>query len=65
MEKAPLKTDADGRFRMENLLPGERLVIGFKQDDTYFYIGGLTTKDRQLAAGQKLELGDVKVKENR
>jgi hypothetical protein len=65
MEKAPLKTDADGRFRVEDLLPGERLAIGFKQADAYFYIDGLTTKERQLAAGQKLELGDVKVKENR
>lgn len=65
MERAPVNTDADGRFKVEDLLPGERLAIGFKQGDSYFYIDGLTTKEKQLEAGQKLELGDVKVKENR
>jgi hypothetical protein len=57
-----LKTAADGRFRVENLLPGERLALSFRQGDT-FYIGPrITTEQRQLEAGQKLELGDVKVK---
>lgn len=62
MDVAPLKTDADGRFQVENVLPGERLALGFKQGDTGFYIDGLTTKDRQFESGQKLDLGDVKVK---
>ncbi|HET6882695.1 MAG TPA: hypothetical protein VFI31_21180, partial [Pirellulales bacterium] len=64
-ESAPLKTGADGRYRVENVLPGERLALGFKQGDAYFYIDGLTTEQRQLEAGQKLELGDVKVKQAR
>lgn len=64
-EQAPLKTDADGRFQVADILPGERLALGFKQGDSYFYIDGLTTKEKQFEAGQKLELGDVKVKQNR
>ncbi|HVA47449.1 MAG TPA: hypothetical protein VNH11_13855 [Pirellulales bacterium] len=65
MEQAPLKTDAEGRFQVEDVLPNERLALGFKQGDAYFYIDGLTTKERQLESGQKLELGDVKVKQVR
>jgi beta-lactamase regulating signal transducer with metallopeptidase domain len=63
MEKAPFKTDADGRFQVDDVLPGERLALYFKQGGGSYYIDGLSTKERQLEAGQKLELGDVKVKQ--
>ncbi|HVX10051.1 MAG TPA: hypothetical protein VHC22_02510 [Pirellulales bacterium] len=65
MVQAPVKTDADGRFLVENVVPGERLTLSFVQGDSFFYLDGLTTKERQLDAGQKLELGDVALKQNR
>lgn len=60
MQQPPLKTDGDGRFRVENVLPGERLAIGFKQGDAFFRAPQITDEDRQLKAGEQLDLGDVK-----
>ncbi|MGH7136384.1 MAG: hypothetical protein ACREHD_11635, partial [Pirellulales bacterium] len=62
LEQAATKTDGDGHFHVDDILPGERLMLGFKQGDAYFYLGGLTTEQRQLAAGQNLEVSDVKLK---
>ncbi len=61
-DQAPLKTDADGRFRAENVLPGERFALQFKQGDKYFGGPQITSEKRQLAPGEQLELGDVKMK---
>ena len=62
-DQAPLKTDAAGRFRVENVLPGERLTLSFRQGDKFFGGPRITSEQRQLEVGQKLELGDVKVKQ--
>ncbi|HEV3339564.1 MAG TPA: carboxypeptidase-like regulatory domain-containing protein [Pirellulales bacterium] len=62
-DPAPLKTDTDGRFVVENVLPGERLSLGFRQGDKSFAGPRVTDEQRQLAAGEKLDLGDFKVKQ--
>jgi hypothetical protein len=65
LESEPIKTDGDGRFQVEGVLPGERLMLSFKQGDAYYFIGGLTDEKRQLEAGQKLDVGDAKVEQVR
>jgi hypothetical protein len=62
-EKPSLKTDGDGRFLIENVLPGERLTLSFRQGDKFFGGPRITDEQHQLAAGEKLELGDFKVKQ--
>ena len=64
LERSPARTDGDGRFRVENIVPGERLMLDFKQSDVYFR-ASLTDEQRTLQAGQKLALGDMTVKELR
>ncbi|HUY32354.1 MAG TPA: M56 family metallopeptidase [Pirellulales bacterium] len=88
LEQAPLKTDRDGRFHVENIVPGERFGLDFRQGDTFFRAPlvsgqrelsgrqpqfaqwiqrmiGLTDERWELKAGQKLEMGDTKMKELR
>jgi hypothetical protein len=62
-DKVPLKTDADGRFRIENVPPGERLTLGFRQGDKFFGGPRITDEKRQLAPGETLDLGEFKAKE--
>lgn len=62
-DQAPRKTDADGRFRVENVLLGERLSLQFKQGDKFFGGPQITSEKRQLAPGEQLDLGDFKVKQ--
>jgi len=61
-DQAPLKTDAEGRFRVENVLPGERLTLSFQQGDKFFGGPRITSENRQLGPGEQLELGDLKMK---
>ncbi|HEX5446642.1 MAG TPA: carboxypeptidase-like regulatory domain-containing protein, partial [Pirellulales bacterium] len=64
LEQPPLKTDADGRFEVGDIVPGERFVLDFKQDDHYFR-ANLSDDQRTLQAGQKLELGEIKSRQLR
>ena len=58
LEYAPLKTDSEGRFLADNIVPGERFSLDFKLGQTFYRVGGR----RELTAGQKLNLEDVTVK---
>ena len=62
LERPALKTDDQGRFEVGDVVPGERFALDFREDDAYFR-ANLTDEQRQLKAGQKLELGDMKVKQ--
>ncbi len=64
LEHPPVKTDAEGRFRVENVVPGERFVLDFKQGDTYFR-AKLSDEQRELKAGETLELDGVSAKQLR
>ncbi|MGH7140289.1 MAG: hypothetical protein ACREHD_31520, partial [Pirellulales bacterium] len=64
LEYASLKTDRDGRFHAENIVPGERFSLDFNEGGTFFRTP-LTDEQRKLKAGQKLELGEVTVKKIR
>ncbi|HQU42302.1 MAG: hypothetical protein B7Z73_05920, partial [Planctomycetia bacterium 21-64-5] len=58
LEHTQLKTDSEGRFLEDNIVPGERFSLDFKLGETFYRVGGR----RELAAGQKLNLGDVTIK---
>jgi protocatechuate 3,4-dioxygenase beta subunit len=62
LEHAPVKTDSDGRFLADNIVPGEPFSLDFKLGSVYLR-AELTNEQRQLKAGQQLELGDMKVKQ--
>jgi len=49
--QAPMRTDRDGRFQVENIMPGERFALDFKQGDTFFR-APLTAEQRELQAAQ-------------
>lgn len=49
---------------MGNILPGERFALDFRQDKSYFR-ANLTDEQRQLKAGEKLELGEMNLKQLR
>lgn len=61
-EQTQLKSDADGRFRVENILPGERLTLSFRQGDKFFGGPRITDEKRQLKSGEQLDLGEFKAK---
>ncbi len=61
IEQPAIKTDAQGRFRLENIVPGERFALDFTQGDAYFR-ANLAEDQRQLKEGQELDLGDAKLK---
>lgn len=63
-EHPAVKTDAEGRFEVGNIVPGERFALDVRQDKSYFR-ANLTDEQRQLKAGQKLELGEMTMKQLR
>lgn len=56
----PVKTDAQGRFRLENVVPDMKFRIYFRQGNNQ-YID--TAKWMQVESGKTLELGDLPVKQ--
>jgi hypothetical protein len=64
LQREVLKTDADGRFHADNIVPGERFALDFKQGGTFFRVPVIPVvwERRVLSAGQKLDLGDVTVR---
>jgi beta-lactamase regulating signal transducer with metallopeptidase domain/protocatechuate 3,4-dioxygenase beta subunit len=69
LEHPPVKTDDDGRFRVTNIVPGERFALDFSQGTVgpgmVYFRANLTDEQRQLKAGQELDLGDAKMKQLR
>lgn len=62
-EQSAPKTDGDGRFRVENVFPDERLELAFIKGGKFFRAPGITDKKRQLKPGEQLKLGELKTKE--
>jgi hypothetical protein len=67
LEHPAVKTDEEGRFQVTNIVPGERFVLDFRQGTSgsamAYFRANLTDEQRQLKAGQRLELGDAKMKQ--
>lgn len=60
VERPAVKTDAEGRFKWDNIIPGERFSLDFKKGDAYFH-ANLPEEQQRLNAGQQLNLGGLKV----
>jgi RNA polymerase sigma factor (sigma-70 family) len=57
----PVRTDKDGRFRVEGVVPGLKFWLGLRRDQTYF-VGEPRIGTKQVKPGEALDLGDVRVK---
>jgi hypothetical protein len=57
----PIRTDKDGRFRLEGIVPDMQFTLNIYRGRTYFG-GEPPIGMRQVKPGQTLNLGDVKVK---
>jgi RNA polymerase sigma factor (sigma-70 family) len=55
------RTDKDGRFRVDGLVPEVKFSLGLHKGRTY-YIGEPRIGLRQVESGKTLDLGDVRVK---
>jgi hypothetical protein len=55
------RTDRDGRFRVGGVVPGLKIGLGLRRDQTFF-VGEPRIGIKQVKPGQALELGDVRVK---
>src|SRR5262249_45321499 len=60
-QREPVKTDKDGRFRLEGVLPRLIFQLGLRQGRTY-YQGEPRIGYKQVGPGKTLDLGDVRVK---
>jgi RNA polymerase sigma factor (sigma-70 family) len=56
----PVKTDAEGRFRVEGIIPGLKFGLGFRKDKRFFVTEG-KYRSMTLQAGTK-DLGDITAK---
>jgi hypothetical protein len=61
-ERAEPKTDGDGKFHVENVLPGERVELAFIQGGKFFSGPKIADEKRQLEPGEQLELGEFSLK---
>jgi protocatechuate 3,4-dioxygenase beta subunit len=60
-QKEPVKTDKDGRFRLDGVLPKLIFQLGLRQGRTY-YQGEPKIGSKQVGPGKTLDLGDVRVR---
>lgn len=61
-EQWAIKTDGDGKFHEDNVLPGEPFELGFIRGGKFFPAPGITDKKRELKPGEQLDLGEFKAK---
>jgi RNA polymerase sigma factor (sigma-70 family) len=57
----PVRTDKDGRFRVEGVVPGLKFWLGLRQDQIVI-VGDPRFGLKQVKPGEKLDLGDIRVK---
>src|SRR5262249_30390760 len=55
----PVRTDAEGRFRLEGVVPGQKFVFNIRKGQT-FLAGKPRISERQVESGGTLELGDFR-----
>jgi RNA polymerase sigma factor (sigma-70 family) len=59
--RPPIRTDKEGRFRIEGIVPEVKFTLGIRQGRT-FLVGEPRIGVRQVKPGETLDLGDVRVK---
>jgi hypothetical protein len=60
----PVRTDTDGRFRVQGVVPGVRFGLNLRHERG-FLVGEPRLGVRQIAPGQALDLGDIRTKPRR
>jgi hypothetical protein len=60
-QRPTARTDKDGRFRFEGIVPEEKFTLGIVKGRT-FYITEPSIGAKQIKLGETLDLGDVRVK---
>jgi RNA polymerase sigma factor (sigma-70 family) len=64
VDRPTARTDKDGRFRLENAIPGLKFGVSLRRGRS-FLVGEPRIGLRQVKAGETLNLGDVRVKPSR
>jgi len=64
LKSAPQLTDAEGRFRIDNIVPGERFVVDFQEGKSYFR-ANLQGQERTVESGKVRQYNDVTVRKLR
>ncbi len=62
--RSPVRTDADGRFRLENVVPGQKFWLSIRKGQT-FLAGKPRIGERQVEAGATLDLADFRTEPQR
>jgi hypothetical protein len=57
----PVRTDKDGRFRVDGVVPGLKFWLNLRRNQTFF-VGEPRIGTKQVKSGQVLDIGDVRVK---
>jgi hypothetical protein len=58
-QREPVRTDKDGRFRLEGIVPGLKFGLSIRKGQT-FLVGKPRVGHKQAESGQTLELGEIK-----
>ncbi len=58
--RTPVRTDKEGRFRLENIVPG--LPFWLRRWETMYFVAERAVGVQQVKPGEALDLGDVRVK---
>jgi RNA polymerase sigma factor (sigma-70 family) len=59
--RGPVRTDRNGRFRLEGVVPGVKFQLSLRQGRT-FLVGEPRIGTKEIKPGQSLDLGDVRTK---
>lgn len=57
----PVRTDKDGRFRIESVVPNLKFWLNLRRERTYF-VGEPRIGTRQVKPAETLDLGDLRIK---
>src|SRR5579883_153449 len=58
--RLPARTDREGRFRLEGVVPDRKFSVSIRRRNAYLDSGS-RTKQLQVKAGETLDLGDVRI----
>jgi hypothetical protein len=61
LRQQPIRTDKEGRFRVEGIVPQVKFTVNITKGRTYF-VGEPRIGVKQVKPGETLDLGDVRVK---
>jgi RNA polymerase sigma factor (sigma-70 family) len=60
-QRPPICTDKDGRFKLDGVVPGLKFGLNNVRKGNTIYLPNPFPKPRELAAGESLDLGDIRM----